>query len=91
MRILVVLALLVFATSCKKNVEGAEVIRDCTGTYLKIGNEDFKVYNIEILDDYPEGSTVNAHYKKIPEFEEEGAVCMLYHEYSASIEIYSVK
>lgn len=91
MRILVVLALLVFATSCKKNVEGAEVVRDCTGTYLRIENEDLKVCNSEILDGYLEGEKVNAKYKKVQDCADEGAVCMLYHEYSASIEISNVK
>jgi hypothetical protein len=91
MRVLYIIALLVLTTSCKKNLEGAEVVRDCTGTYLRIDDEDFKVCNDEILDDYTEGASVNVRYKKVQDCEDDGAVCMLYHRYSASIEITEVK
>ena len=91
MRVLIIIALVALISSCKKNAEGAEVIRDCTGTYLRIDNEDYKVCNSEILNDYTEGASVSVKYKKVQNCEDEGAVCMLYHSYFASIEISEVK
>lgn len=51
----------VFAIACKKETHlEAVIIKDCTGTYLRIANKDYKVCNIKLTEDFADGQTVKA-------------------------------
>ncbi len=70
----------------------AIVIRDCTGTYLRIDSKDYLVCNESILKPYATNSAVTASYNKITVCKEhEGKmVCMMYHENEGLIRITSL-
>ena len=87
----------VFLISCncvkgKKTVE-ASVIRDCTGTYLRIANDDYLVCNSDILKDYQENSKVKADFSPVTNCpENEGKiVCMMYHENKGMVRINGIQ
>lgn len=73
----------------KKN---ATVIRDCTGTYLRIDSKDYLVCNESVLKPFATNAAVSAKFNKITECKEhEGKmVCMMYHENEGLIRINSV-
>lgn len=85
---------LALMTSCSVSTvkSTATVIKDCTGTYLRINNEDYQVCNADILKDHQEGSTVSATYRKVqkcPELKGR-VVCAMYHEKAGNIRIQSI-
>ena len=70
------------------------VVRDCTGTYVRFGeNEDYLVCNSDLLKDYQEGDQVSVIFdytKECPE--NDGKImCMMYHENKGMIRIKSIK
>lgn len=85
--------LTVFA--CKKETcKAAAVIIDCTGTYLRAGEKDFKVCNPEMVSSFTSGTLVEASFKKKSECTGSGnfpVICYLYHEYDGWIEVEKIK
>ncbi|MGB4773826.1 MAG: hypothetical protein WBP45_01520, partial [Daejeonella sp.] len=65
-RILFVTALLlIIIISCKKeNLETMIVVKDCTGTYLRLNNKDYKVCNFKTVVSFKEGEKVKASFDK---------------------------
>lgn len=77
------------STGAKKN--NATVVRDCSGTYLRMQNDDYLVCNKEILTDIADGSMVEVRYKKVktcPPTDE--VVCMLYHDHKGIVQVTKV-
>ncbi len=70
-----------------------EVVRDCTGTYLRDNGSDFYVCNEEILSSYSTGDKVKVQYDVLTECFGliEQPVCLLYHEFEDKIEIIKIK
>lgn len=89
------------ATSCKKedvitDFEGTKalVLRDCTGTYLKINQKDYHVCNTNLTNRFSDNSFVEVIYTKISVCTGEannGIVCMMYRENEGWIEIKNIK
>lgn len=75
----------------KEKSERATVIKDCTGTYLRINGKDYHVCNIEKSGAYANGTAVTASYKLIPTCNSNEVVCMMLHESEGWIEILSIK
>ena len=82
-----------FLISCnclkgKKAVEAA-VIRDCTGTYLRVGSDDYLVCNSDILKEYQENSKVKADFSSVTNCPENDGkvVCMMYHENKGMVRV----
>ena len=76
--------------SCKKETKNQEmtVIKDCSGTYLRMEDKDYQVCNFEETDRFEENEVVMVSFRKIDTCEAlEGAVCMLYHENEGLIKI----
>ncbi len=42
-----------------------DVVRDCTGTYLRFGEKDYPVCNDEILKDKATWTSVRVRYKEV--------------------------
>lgn len=85
---------LAIMTSCSVfNVKStATVVKDCTGTYLRIDKKDYQVCNADILKNHQQGSTVSATYRKVQKCPElDGRiVCAMYHEKAGNIRIQSI-
>lgn len=83
-----------FLTSCSaaKIDQKATIVRDCTGTYLRIDAKDYLVCNTDILKNYKEGHVVTATFKKVKDCPEFNGimVCMMYHENEGTIRISKV-
>jgi len=81
--------------SCKKKaLENMTVVRDCTGTYLRIDRKDYRVCNLEKLTTYNDGVIVKAKFHKLKECNGSGMnqiVCMMYHQHEGWIEVTEVK
>ncbi|TXF79162.1 hypothetical protein [Chryseobacterium sp.] len=89
----VLLILNIACTAILPTAEKATVIRDCTGTYLRMDKKDFKVCNNAVLKNYKEGVEVTVKFAKTdscPEFNDK-AVCMMYHENEGTVRISEVK
>lgn len=52
--------------SCNKKLStSSEVIRDCTGTYLVVDGQHNPVCNVQMLENIPTGTLVQAEYKLV--------------------------
>ena len=78
--------------SVEKSFSGT-IVRDCTGTYIRVEGKDYLVCNFKKIQNYKEGSKAKVSYeipKECPEFDGI-AVCMMYHEHVGMIRILSIK
>ena len=67
------------------------VVKNCTGTYLRIDQKDYLVCNREKLADIPEGKVVKAIYGKIVDCNADWIVCAMVYPNYGTIEVYSFK
>lgn len=86
--------LLFSCATAHDRLQTGTIVRDCTGTYLRIGeNEDYLVCNAKILESKKDGEKVSLIYDntdKCPE--RDGKImCMMYHESKGMIHVKSVK
>ena len=83
--LLAVLFVILSSFSCKKgNNVDATVIRDCTGTYLRVNTTEYKVCNKAKLASFADGELVNATFKVVTKGKceaDEDIVCMMLHEF----------
>ena len=86
-------AVLLTLFSCKRETNTMTVIKDCTGTYLRMDGKDFHVCNIGKLSLFSTGTTVNATFKKIDNCKrlEDMVVCKMLHPNEGLIEIVKLK
>jgi hypothetical protein len=91
--ILIIFIILV-TSACKKENKSVTLIRDCTGTYLRFNDKDYKVCNLEKVESIPHGENITASFKKIIKCKgsaNEGTVCLLLHTNEGWIEVLSIK
>ncbi|MFP5470934.1 MAG: hypothetical protein ACLGGV_05005 [Bacteroidia bacterium] len=77
--------LFLFLSSCNKvrNIN-AEFIKDCTGSYIRIDDKDYKICNIDDVEGYQYGDKIQVSFKKLENCDEEESsqiICMLYHHF----------
>jgi len=80
--------------SVHDSVQTGTIVRDCTGTYLRIGeNKDYLVCNSDILTEKKDGEKVSLVFVYTKECaERDGKImCMMYHENKGMIRVKSVK
>lgn len=95
-----ILLLLIFPLSflsCKSvhdRLQTGTIVRDCTGTYLRIGeNKDYLVCNSDILTEKKDGEKVSLVFVYTKECAERNGkiMCMMYHENKGMIRVKSIK
>lgn len=93
MRILNVVIFVTIMFSCQKSEKNMEVIKDCTGSYLRDNGKDYKVCNIEMLENYESGQDVTVAYAHLSSCEalDTVIVCELYHPYEGWIKIKEIE
>ncbi|HEX7366110.1 MAG TPA: hypothetical protein VF273_03385 [Pelobium sp.] len=85
--------ILCFVYACKKDeVEAANatVIKDCTGNYLRVNEQDFLICNAEVVALFGNGATVVASFEKVNTCNGSGAnsvVCAMYHQNQGWIKV----
>ena len=83
--------------SCKSVQNSSQkgtVVRDCTGTYLRVGeNNDYLVCNSDALKEKKDGEKVSIVFVYTKECaERDGKImCMMYHENKGMIRVKSIK
>lgn len=85
--------------SCRKSTCGngpgqaMTVLKDCTGTYLRLDGKDYRVCNVKTLKNYADGTQVEAGFKKINSCraEEKRIVCEMLHQNEGWVEVTSVR
>ncbi|ASS48240.1 MAG: hypothetical protein A3D31_19000 [Candidatus Fluviicola riflensis] len=73
---------------CRK----AKIIRNCTGTYVQFGKNNYLVCNEEKLSEWKNDQKIKVKTRKVASCPApEGEICMLYYEYKGSVEITGIK
>ena len=92
---LIFIALSLILLSCDKvKYQNTIVVKDCTGTYLRLDGKDYHVCNPENLSVYADGSIVKASFTKLKEYNcssKDAIVCMMYHENEGWIQVNKIK
>ncbi|MDX2171953.1 MAG: hypothetical protein SFY56_02460 [Bacteroidota bacterium] len=81
-------------SSCKKKVcNDATVIKDCTGSYLRVDKKDYLICNENIFSNYANGTKVQATFIKLESCKalEDKTVCMMVHEHEGLIEVKKIQ
>jgi hypothetical protein len=77
-------------TGTETEVQKAEFIKDCTGSYIRFENTDFKVCNYEELVNYKTGDVIRIEFKKLKEcstISPDELTCKMAHAFEAYIEV----
>lgn len=75
-------------------LQTGKIVRDCTGTYIKLdNNEDYLVCNDDLLKDKEIGEKITFIYDKIDKCSKNNGkiMCMMYHENKGTIQIKSIQ
>ena len=85
--------MLLAGCAAQQSYPTATVVKICSGSYLTIKGEDYKVCNRDMLENYTEGSTINVVYKDLDKCTppKDEYVCLLYHPHKGAIQILEVK
>lgn len=76
---------------CTKMNTSAEVIKDCTGVYLRIDGKDYLVCNDDVLSGKEDNEMVKVRYEIINECDQPPELqCYMAHDYEGVIEVKSV-
>ena len=78
----------------KKDWSKSQIIRDCTGTYLRFEGKDFHVCNLETVAQRADGEYIYAEFTKTQNCTGSGAdeiVCQMVHENAGWVTVTLVK
>lgn len=89
----VVFSFLTLFACNKERCDNMTVVRDCTGTYLRVDQKDYHVCNTEKLASFSDGAQVKASFKKVKDCpaREKEIVCMMYHANEGWIEVKKIE
>lgn len=70
-----------------------QVVKDCSGTYVKYNDADYQVCNKDVLTKLNNGDWIVASFYKLNECTEkqDDVICMLYHENKGWVKVYDVE
>jgi hypothetical protein len=88
----IALILLLAFSGCQKTtgIKGV-LVRDCTGTYLKIDNKDWQICNKEKVAMIEDGTEVTASFRKISGCDQRDVICMMFHASEGWITILDIR
>ncbi len=78
--------------SCSKKYTPATIERNCTGTYIEIGEQTFAVCNDEILSNFTDNAHIKVRFNKITDCTDymDEVVCFLYFEHDGFVKITAI-
>lgn len=91
--ILLICSVLFVACNKSTTTNAVQVVKDCTGTYLRVSGKDYHVCNTEYTDSFNNGDSVQVSWLKINTCTgtaSKAIVCMMLHPSEAWIEIKSI-
>jgi hypothetical protein len=74
----------------KSDMQEAIIVRDCTGTYVRINNQDFFVCNKEKIADFKDGEDVKVSVQTLDGCNSNDVVCMMFHESAGFVKVKQV-
>lgn len=78
--------------SCEKEKnQSATIVRDCTGTYLRLDNKDYLVCNTKKTNEFEENDEVIATFKDVKDCRTNDAVCAVYHKTEGTIKVCKIR
>lgn len=78
--------------SCEKSGKNeAIIIKNCTGTYLRISGKEYKVCNHQKLAGYNHGISVTATYKHLKKCDDPATYCMMVYPNDGLIKVINIK
>ncbi len=70
----------------------AKIIRNCTGTYLRMAGSNYLVCNAALLNEWEDNKNVKVQTRNLTTCAPpEGEICALYVDYKAIVEITQIK
>ena len=88
----ILLILLTTFLSCSKvNNKNMIVIKDCTGSYLRFNDKDYHICNMEVVDNFDNGTEVEASFKKIDECDNNWSECYMLHDNEGWINVTKIE
>lgn len=91
--LLVPAIVLAVGVGCKKKIhQSATIVRDCSGTYLRIKDKDYRVCNTEKLSSFENGDKVTVSTKEQSKCDlENGFSCYVNHPFENWVEVTKIK
>jgi hypothetical protein len=90
-----IISFMVFSCASMKNKpQSMQVIRDCTGTYLRFHEKDYHVCNLDALKGFADNQVVQASFSKTAECKDPSQpemTCMMFHENEGWIQVNSIQ
>jgi hypothetical protein len=86
--------LFTFCACTKESGKTAIVVKDCSGTYLRVDGKDYHVCNLEKTDPFADSATVTVVFKSIAECNgsaKDAVICFMLHENEGWIEVEEIK
>lgn len=82
---------IMYSCSSLSSVE-ARVVRDCSGTYIRVGEKDYQVCNRNLLNSYHDGDSVRIRFSPVESCPELDSVmiCLMFHQNEGFIQIKKV-
>jgi transposase len=77
--------------SCEKSGKSVQVVRNCTGIYLRVNGKEYRVCNSEKLSEYPNGVSIKVSYKHIKKCNSDDIVCMMVYPNDGDIKVLQIK
>ena len=88
----VTLAMLINSSCRKGQSQAATIVRDCTGTYLKMNGKDYYVCNAGKIAFFPTGTTIDVSFKTTDEcLSVNPPLCYMFHQNEGWIEVITIK
>jgi hypothetical protein len=80
-RQILILAIASFTTFVSCSKENMTIIKDCTGSYLRLGGKDYHICNIEATESFDGGTEVEASFERISDCQTKPPTeCEMYHK-----------
>lgn len=88
---LLLIGSLVFISCKPKCDRDAQIIRDCTGTYIRVDNKDYKVCNVGIVSGRADNVIIKVKYKRLDSCSKKSEpMCLMAHDNQGWVEILEV-
>ena len=87
------LVIILLISACGKITRNGKIVRDCTGTYLKLNNKDYLICNPAIASSFADGSQVQVKFQHVSDCPNDPnqVMCELYHHRYGFVQITKIK
>jgi hypothetical protein len=69
----------------------AKIVRDCTGVYLRVEDQDFEICNEQLVGYLEEGRIVEVKFRRISVCKKENVKCMMAHSSEGLVEVQKIR